>query len=237
MQAFHAVPGLAAADVIILGKDAYGVLLKGIEQERAAAMKSACGAQGIETEVVADSALTELPAARQLNKVEFTADALLIYDLMDRSSPLAWGDISVLAAGRVRMVDFKREVVNRIVTAIRDGAPQVRTTSVTKEEKKDHLLLEIITHGAAQRYHVKADQPEVQLLFRCLGDRRSKEPFVNLTLFVQELATHAPSAVLNHGAFYLRDNSDATFSYPSQTAFYREITWLLWMISSGRAQG
>jgi hypothetical protein len=34
----------------------------------------------------------------------------------------------------------------------------------------------------------------------------------------------------------MRENGDASFSYPSQTAFYREITWLLWMISSGRAQ-
>jgi hypothetical protein len=98
------------------------------------------------------------------------------------------------------------------------------------------LLLEIITRGAALRYRTMADRREALLLFQCLGERRGKDPAGNLSLFVQDLAKFAPAAVLNHGAFFMRENGDASFSYPSQTAFYREITWLLWMISSGRAQ-
>jgi hypothetical protein len=108
------------------------------------------------------------------------------------------------------------------------------TQAETTEEQNDHWLLEIITGGAALRCRAMADQPEAMLLFQCLGERRGRDPAGNLTLFVQELAKFAPAAVFNHGAFFMRENGDASFSYPSQTAFYREITWLLWMVSSGR---
>jgi len=110
------------------------------------------------------------------------------------------------------------------------------TEAVTKEEQKDHLLLEIIGRGAARRYHTRADRPESLLLFQCLGERRVKDPATNLSLFVQQLATFAPDALPNHGAFYMSENTNPSFTYSSQTAFYREITWLLWMISSGRVQ-
>jgi hypothetical protein len=235
-KAFHEVPGMTALDVNVLGKDAYGVLVKGFELERASAMQSALAAQGVETEVVDDAVLTELPPPRPLTKAEFTPQSLGIYDLMGRSVPLEWNLISVIAAGRVRLADFTRDLVNKVVMrpAGRRVDLKVVTEAVTKEEQKDHLLLEIITRGAALRYHSVADRLEAHLLFQCLGERRAKDPTTNLSLFVQDLVRFAPAAVLNHGAFYMSEKSDPLFSYLSQTAFYREITWLLWMVSSGR---
>jgi hypothetical protein len=237
-HAFHAVPELTAMDVNVLGKDAYGVLVKGFEHERASAMQSALAAQGVETEIVDDAVLAKLPPPRQLAKVQFTPEALLIDDLMGRNFPLVWKEISVIAAGRVRLTDFTTDLVNKVVwkSAGRDQGIKLVTASVTKEEQKDHLLLEILTRDAARRYHVKADRPEAQLLFKCLGGRYTRDSAVNLALFVQELAKCAPAAILNHGAFYMRDGGDLSYTYPSQTAFYREITWLLWMAASGRAQ-
>src|ERR1035438_9448548 len=119
--------------------------------------------------------------------------------------------------------------------ASRHFGPKVVTEAVTKEEQKDHLLLEIIPRGLALRYHAVADRLEALLLFQCLGERRGKDAAANLALFVQDLVKFAPAAVLNHGAFYMCEYITPSFSYPSQTAFYREITWLLWMILSGRA--
>jgi hypothetical protein len=113
---------------------------------------------------------------------------------------------------------------------------RVVTEVVTKEEKNDHLLLEILTTGAALRYHTIADRPEAHLLFQSLGERRVKDSAVNLALFVQELAKFAPGVLLNHGAYYMCENSNPAFTYPSPTTFYREITWLLWMVASGRTQ-
>jgi hypothetical protein len=238
-NAFQEVPGLTAMNVNTLGKDAYGVLVKGFEFDRASAMQSALAAQGVETEVVDDAALTELPPPRPLTKVEFTPEALGIYDLLGQSVPLEWNNISVIASGRTRLTEFTRDLVNKVVTrpAGRHFELKVVTEAVTKEAQQDHLLLEIVTRGAALRYHAVADRIEAHLLFQSLGERRGKDPATNLALFVQDLAKFAPAAVLNHGAFYMCEHSDPLYTYPSQTAFYREITWLLWMVSTGRAKG
>ncbi|MGA2541710.1 MAG: hypothetical protein ABSG78_09185 [Verrucomicrobiota bacterium] len=237
-NAFRQVPELTAMDAAVLGKDAFGLLAKGFDLAQAAAMQSALAAQGVATEVVEEAALTELPPPKPLTKVEFTPEALQIADFMGRIVPLEWHDILVIAAGRARLVDFKQSFEKKFVTqgAGRHSNLRVVTHLETKEVQNDHWLLEIITGGAAQRYRAMADQPEATLLFQCLGERRGRDPAGNLTLFVQDLAKFAPAAVLNHGAFFMRENGDPSFSYPSQTAFYREITWLLWMISSGRAQ-
>ncbi len=235
-KAFQQVPGLTALDVTVLGRDAFGVLVKGFERERAAAMQAAFAAEGVETEVVEDAALKELPPPRQLTKLEFTPEALAIYDLLGRSVPLEWKTIEVIAAGKVRLTEFKRKLVSNLVTQPTGDGVDLRmvTQKVTKEEQKDHLLLEIITTGAAGRYHTVADRPEAFLLFQALGERRVKDPATNLSLFVQDVARSAPSALLNHGAYFMCEGGDASFSYPSQTAFYREITWLLWLVATGR---
>jgi hypothetical protein len=240
-DAFHQVPGLTGADAGILGRDAYGVLAKGLDLEPASAMRSALAAQGVQTEVVEDAALTELPPPRQLTKVDFSPEALQIHDLMGRSFPLKWSDISIIAAGRAWLTDFTSDLVRKLMTQAGGGnyadcAPFVRVEKITKEERREHLLLEIITRGAALRYHVMADVPETLLLFQCLGERRCKDLTANLALFVQELATFAPAAILNYGAYNMCDNRDPSFIYASKTAFYREITWLLWMVGTGRMQ-
>jgi hypothetical protein len=237
-NAFKHVPGLTAIDVGILGKDAFGVLVKGLDLDQASAMRSALVAQGVETEVVQETALAELPPPKQLTKVELTPEAFMINDVLGRSSPLAWKDILVIAAGRVRLTEFKTEVVDKTVMKLegRHFVEKVVTETVTLEEQKDHLLLEIIPAGSALRYRAVADRPEARLLFQCLGERRTRDPATNLLLLVQELAKFAPDALPNHGAYYMCEKGDPSFSYPSQTAFYREITWLLWMVSSGRVQ-
>lgn len=178
---FQKVPGLTALDVNTLGRDAFGVLVKGFELERASAMQSALAAQGVETQVVEDAVLTELPPPRQLTRVDFTPEALGIYDWMGRLVPLEWKDILVIAAGRARLTEFTRDLVNKVVMrpAGRHFELKTVTEAVTKETQKDHLLLEIITSGAAIRYHAVADRPEAHLLFHCLRDWQGKDSAVN----------------------------------------------------------
>jgi hypothetical protein len=236
--AFGTVPGLTAVDVHILGRDAFGVVAKGLEREQAEAMRVALSAEGFEAEVVEDVALAELPPAQKLGKVTLTPAAFVTDNLIGGVTSLEWNRIAVIAAGRARLTDFTQELVEKLV-AVPEGRHIVWKTvteTVTREEKNDHLLLDIITTGAEARYHVVADRPEALLLFQSLGEQRTKDTFRNLTLFVRELAGFAPSAVLNHGAHYMCEGSNRAFCYASQTAFYREITWLLWMIGSGRAE-
>jgi hypothetical protein len=234
--AFAQVPGLTALDVSVMGRDAFGVLVKGLGREQASAMQSALAAQGVGSEVVDDAVLTELPPPKELTKVSFAAEGLEIYDLLGRCAPLEWNRIQVIAAGRARLTEFKQEMVSKLVSGppARHFEIKVVTEAVTKEEQNEHLLLEILTAGPGLRYHAKADRMEAHLLFQCLGEQRTKDPYTNLTLFVQALAKAAPAAALNHGAAYMCEGAAPGFSYPSQTAFYREITWLFWMIGLGR---
>jgi hypothetical protein len=235
-NAFQQVPGLTALDVTTLGRDAFGVLMKGGELEQATALQSALAAQGVETEVVEDTVLAELPTPRLLTKVVFTSDGLGIYDVLGRCVPLQWNSIEVIAAGKVRVTEFKHDLVSNLVTRSNEdyGALRLATQAVTKEAQADHLLLEILTTGAAARYHAIADRPEAHLLFQSLGERRGKDAAQNLALFVQDLAKAAPGAVLNHGAYFMCEEGDPSFAYPSRTAFYREIAWLLWMDATGQ---
>ncbi len=53
----------------------------------------------------------------------------------------------------------------------------------------------------------------------------------NITLLMQDLLRFAPTAAINCGAASIRDTPDKPFTYPSKTAFYQEIVWLLWQIS------
>jgi hypothetical protein len=235
-NAFQQVPGLTAFDGTTLGRDAFGVLMKGGKLDQATALQSALAAQGVETEVVEDAVLAELPTPRLLTKVEFTPKGLGIYDVLGRCVPLEWNSIEVIAAGKVRLTEFEHDLVSKLVTRSNEDYAALRmvTQAVTKEAQADHLLLEILTTGAAARYHAVADRPEAHLLFQSLGERRGKDPAQNLSRFVQELAKAAPAAVLNHGAYFMCEEGDPSFAYPSRTAFYREITWLLWIDATGR---
>ena len=50
----------------------------------------------------------------------------------------------------------------------------------------------------------------------------------NFQLLARDLMTFAPHALVNRGAFYLREGSNRIFEYPSKNAFYEQITWMLW---------
>ncbi len=232
---FAQVPGLTAVDATFMGKDACGLLMRGLDAETARIMGAAFASEGVETGD--ESVLMELPPPVQLTRSGFTEKALTIDNMAGRILELKWADIFLIAAGRVRLTEFKEHLRGQIVGRANDDyAPKAQLQIETMEEQQDHWLLEVITTNAAERYHIVADKPESMLFFQCLGDRRAKEPSANLALFISELTARAPRAILNHGAFCLHDAAAPAFLYPTKTAFYREITWLLWMASSGHLE-
>ena len=233
--AFTHVPQLTALDAANLGRDSIGILSRGFDEAQALAMQAALADQGVATEVVDEASLAELPPPQKLAKVEFTPEALRIDNLMGRIIPVAWEDLLLIAAGRAKITEFQTTLVENLLVKLDGEITGVKLSSRTREAQNEHLLLEIITRDAALRFHTVADNPETALLFLCLGERRTRIPATDICLFVQELAKFAPKAVLNHGAFFMRENNDASYFYPSKGAFYREITWLLWMLATGRA--
>lgn len=229
--AFSKVPGLTAMDALTLGRNAYGILVKSFEPDRAQALQSALAAQGIETELVGDASLPALPQLRMVHKLDSTPDALMVCDPLGRSFPLPWKNVMMIAAGKVRLTEFKDiEVPRPAANQYRrygDGAPQVVYERQTREEHNDRWLLEVVITGAALRYSIVADRPG-SFLFQYLGDRRTDDLAINFKLVVQDLTGNAPNAAINRGAYYLRENSAQPFYYPSKTTFYNEMIWLLW---------
>jgi hypothetical protein len=227
-QAFCQVPGLTAVDAAMQSRDAFGILARSFEPERAQALQSALAAQGVETEVVEDASLPALPDLRIVHRLDSTPDALMICDPLGRSFPLPWKNVILIAAGKVRMTEFKTVDVPRPVRNYgRHGKVVVQYDHETHEEHNDRWLLEVVITGAALRYSIVADRA-ICLLFQYLGDRRTGDLAGNFKLVVQDLTANAPEAAVNRGAYYLRENTADPFYYPTKKAFYDEMTWLLW---------
>ena len=74
--AFRGLSSLTPADAAMMCRHSMGILVRGIEQDEARQIQGSLAAQGIETEVVEQSALPALPPMRHLTRVECTPDAL-----------------------------------------------------------------------------------------------------------------------------------------------------------------
>jgi hypothetical protein len=221
-QALLSVEGFTRVDAHTFANDAYGILVKNIPADQATAFAQALFGQGIETSVVAQENLPTLPQTKFVHRLDCTPDALLVYDPLGRSFPLPWQHVMMIAAGCVRMTDFNRVEKHIWVDDGQDEQNRI-TEYKNVEEQNAHLLLEIIVSGAVLRYSVSAEK----FRFDCLGERRTKSLPENFALLVQDLAAFAPNAMLNRGAFFLKQNENL-FPYPSKNAFFEEITWLLW---------
>lgn len=225
-QALLSVEGFTRIDAHTFANDAYGILVKNISAEQANAFSNALLGQGIETDVVAQSDLPELPPSKFVHRLDCTPEALLIYDPLGRGFPLPWQHVMLLAAGCVRMTDFSRVAKEAWVDGNDGDGGQIRVTEYRNlEERNDHLLLEIVVSGGVLRYSVSADK----FRFDYLGDRRTRSAPENFAVLLQDLAASAPHAMMNRGFFYIKQDGVA-FSYPTRNAFHEEITWLLWQL-------
>ncbi|MEO5802136.1 MAG: hypothetical protein ABIR24_01295 [Verrucomicrobiota bacterium] len=230
-QALLSVKGFTRVDAHTFANDAYGILVKNISVEQATAFSQSLLGQGIETDVVAQTDLPALPQTKFVQRLDCPPDALLIYDPLGRNFALPWQHIMLIAAGCVKITDFNR-VAKRVWVDDSDGyggqTPVTEYRSV--EERNIHLLLEIVVSGAVLRYSVSAEK----FRFDYLGERRKKSLPENFALLVQDLTAFAPQAMLNRGAYFLKQDKNL-FPYPTKNAFFEEITWLLWkMKSEGR---
>lgn len=226
-RAFRVVPGLTAHAADILGRDAFGVLVKNLSQADAITMQGALRAEGIATDVVVQSLLPALPQARLVKRLEPRSEHLLIFDPLGRAIPLEWQHVYLVAAGAVRVTEFKRRQTTRPVPQLRgDGfvSVQMEADVSTREEMNERLLGELLVAGGALRYSFDADKFD----YTGLGERRSGDISRDFTSLIRELCGHASHAGLNRGASGLRDGTPAIFHYPSKNAFHEEIIWMLW---------
>lgn len=217
-RAFRVWPSLTKLDAQTAANDAYGILLRGLDVEKASALQDALLREKIETEVVEEASLPTLPPGRVIRQIEFDEQHLALYDSMRRPAPVAWRDIVFIAAGLVTV----RELNKARALQEQPHADAGRS----KEETHRRMLLEIFLRDGGTRFSISADE----FAFDHLGARLSEDPAMNFVLLVQDLARHAPDAGQNRGAFAACRQPPELFPYPSKPAFQEEMIWMLWRI-------
>lgn len=222
-RAFRSLPSLTALDAQTAAKDAFGILWRGLDLEGASALQDALMKQGIEVEVVEESELPMLPPAKIIKQIDFLPGQLAMYDPMGRSFTLPWRDLMVIAGGNVRLPEYNKHKAH-------SPAEAARNNESSQSDDQLHLMLELVLSGGVARYSMIADE----FVFNHLGARLTKETARNFELVVRELSEYAPHAGLNRGAFLICQNEKEIFTYPGKAAFFEEITWFLWRITSGK---
>ena len=221
-RAFSSLPNLTALDAQTAVNDAFGILWRGLDVEGASAMQDALMKQGIEVEAVEESELPVLPPSKVIKQIEFLPTQVSMYDPMGRVFALPWRDVMLIAAGNVRLRDYRSKG--------HSPAEAVHNHEPPRADQGKHLMLELVLAGGVARYSMIADE----FVFNHLGARLTKETPRNFEMVVRELAENAPHAGLNRGAFLICQNEKEIFTYPSKAAFFEEITWFLWRIGAAR---
>ena len=206
-RAFGVLPALTGIDAQTSANDAFGILLRGLELDQASQLHGALLKEGIKTVVVEEHKLPSLPPGHIGRQAELGDQHLTLFDSMRRPSKLAWADISFIAAGLVR-------------------SPHSVNPARTREETRDHMMLDIFLRGDAGRFTIAGEE----FSYDHLGARLSDDPAMNFVSLVQDLVRHAPNAGMNRGATAACQKPPELFPYPSKQAFNEELTWMLWRI-------
>ena len=228
-NAFRSVQCLTDIDAFTLGRDAYGILVKNLSSQDAAALQGALKVEGVETDIVDQQLLPPIPQGRVVHRLDCLPDALRVYDPVGRTFPVDWSHIMLIAAGQVKVSEFER-IERKVPGTIRRdlyGNPDPYEPPVeyfTRERQLDRCLLEIVLTQGVLRYSAQARK----FNFQYLKDRKARDPIHNFKLVVSDLLSHAPRAIMNRGAYFIREQADELFSYPSKNAFLEEMTWILW---------
>jgi hypothetical protein len=227
-RAFTVSPRLTSLDAQTVANDAYGILLRDLPANEAAALREALLKEGVATELVEEGKLPTIPPAKIARQAEFQPTHLTLYDSMKRASEILWSDIIFIAAGYVRMREVRRHRTSLDEPSLVGAGVAVDLASGAEshEEQHYHLLLDIFLTTGTSRYSVTADE----FAFDHLGARLSDDLAVNFVFLIQDLVARAPQAGLNRGAFKASQRPPELFPYPSKAAFHEEITWMLWRI-------
>lgn len=229
-RAFRQTTFLVPMDAFTIAKDGFGILVHRLSFENASCLQGALRSEGIETEIVAESDLVPLPQTKFTNRIDCTPAGLVIYDPIGRGFCVDWQHIMLVAAGKVIVNELKRiekeiRQYGQIDDYGNDEPP--RTEYVTKEERTEKCMLEIVIKGAVMRYCLNIDS---RIPFRYLDARSSRNLTTDLSLVLQDMTRFGPHIGFNRGAFYFRENTPNALVYPSKNAFYEETAWLLWQV-------
>jgi len=243
--AFRALPQLTDLDAGSMAKDAFGILVQGLDLADAGRLLQALAAVGVDAEMIDDQTLPPLPPARPCRRAEARPDAFVACDHLGRPQEFEWSKVLLLAAGGVPMMEFKHSTEERVVgyTAgpgrgmygygygTDSGGVITRTVHKDREERNVKLLLDVLLAEAPGRYRIDAEK----FNFDYLGDRMVHSREKNYLALVGDCIGCAGAAILNRGGAGICQQSATLLEYPSKHAFEEETQWLLWRhLGAGR---
>lgn len=235
-RAFRQVPGLVALDADRLCQDVVGLLARNFTRPQAEVLQAALQAEGIEAEAVEQAHLPALPVGKVIRRIDFTPDALMIHDPLRPRFPVEWRQVTLLAAGCVSRTAFPRsrrawlEVQTHFVHGIPVQVRKEKFEYASREASQWVFRAEVVLEGGKERFSIEAEDFD----FACLGNQAKRKLEADFGMLVQELARHAPQAVLNQGASLLLAETPELFGYPRPSYLTDELIWLLWWL--GQAQ-
>src|SRR5574341_312421 len=153
-KAFRVLPAFTELDVQTAVHDAFGILRRGLDLEEASLLQNALMRESVDTEVVEESELPVIPPAKLVRQVEFLPAHVSMYDPMGRIFNLSWQEIMMIAAGNVRLPEFRKGKPHEVAGA---QAHEIPGALPAKEAAQFHHTLEIILSGGVSRYSIVAD--------------------------------------------------------------------------------
>jgi hypothetical protein len=215
VRAFESVRALTAIDAPAIANDAYGILVRNLSANDAHTLHRALEAESVPTEIVPENLVPALPPTKFVRRFEFGADSLLIHDPLGRPVPLPWGQLRILAVGSVTLTRFEEQRIPRpaahtfvahrygrgLASRVIESTPETRR----REVRSARTVMELIAGRGVARFTVEVEQT-APTLFAALGTDRQNDLDTNVSLLVRRLAAAAPRALLNRGAFFLREN-------------------------------
>jgi len=172
--------------------------VRGFELEAATALKGTLAGRGVETEVVDEATLPQLPESRQVHRADCTPEGLVI-TIRGPELTLGWQNIWVIAAGWCgRRISSRVEVRDRPIDTGRlcaaGGLPKGDEGGTERSCRGG-----IIHYRAALRYTLKMDRLDC-MSFQYLGPRRTQNWVENFALMVQDMIKFATTRRQSTGA-------------------------------------
>jgi hypothetical protein len=212
-------------DAIRCAREAYGILVRNLTQEEAMVLKNALQGAQISTHACPESSLPKLCDPKFVRRMEFSDQAMVIYDPLGRALPIPWDQVSLISAGAIRHFQMN-QIVTYEAAADSDGfAGEFETVRDvrTKMDPTLRLVLDIFIAGGGMRFQVEGEN----FMYGYIIKEPVLEPSEKFQRLATQLCQRATKAFLNRGAIQVQ-NGACPVVYATRGYFADESTWLLW---------
>lgn len=227
-QALAAWKRVPAADMIVPARRCWGIAAQGESKERAEDLASVLRRGGVESVVVPDNLLEELPPVSTIPALEPSA--------AKRLALLAVAAFKITTSREVKTVEGPSTAQRAVkigllmagIPTLGGGAREV----IKKVEESDlHFYADLVLESPVERLRVDAQAFD----FSCLGARKAYGALVNFRTLLEWLSDLAPKAARNRGCRFMLDGKPVReMGYESLDDLEREEKWLLTLRALGK---